>query len=104
MTAMLCFEIQNRTIDLTPPKFAILISGRNIRDEEYAKRIAQGEVIEFPSLHVIGKQDSWVPPEASEILSQMFKEPQIEYHDGNHYVPTNSENRLMYRQFLNKFI
>ncbi|CAF0783637.1 unnamed protein product [Didymodactylos carnosus] len=59
--------------------------------------------INIPSLHIIGKNDQVIPFKMSEDLANdCFKEPINFYHDGGHFIPTTSEARLCYTEFLDK--
>lgn len=59
--------------------FAVLIGGFQARDHELAK--LYDREFEIPSLHVYGRGDEIVKPEASEKLAQKYKNPSRIVHE-----------------------
>jgi hypothetical protein len=61
--------------------------------------------IDLPSLHVIGTGDRVIPcPMSEKIVNECFKNAEILRHDGGHFIPTTSEAKLLYIQFLDRFL
>jgi hypothetical protein len=61
--------------------------------------------IDLPNLHVIGIGDRVIPCLMSENLAnECFKNAEILRHDGGHFIPTTSEAKLTYIQFLDRFL
>ncbi|KAJ3249063.1 hypothetical protein HDU77_007900 [Chytriomyces hyalinus] len=58
--------------------------------------------IPIPSMHVIGAGDAWVLPRDSHALAARFVESSsvVVEHDGGHYIPTSSEMRLRFKEFV----
>lgn len=75
----------------------ILIGGFVSRDPEHAGLYAQ---LTLPSLHVIGRADRIVPPEASRSLAAHFREPQVFEHEGGHVIPNSDAARAALAAFL----
>ena len=60
--------------------------------------------IDLPTLHVIGTNDRVIPCEISEHFSrQYFTRAQIFRHDGGHFIPTHTEAKQIYHEFLEEF-
>eukprot|EP00002_Diphylleia_rotans_P004269 TRINITY_DN13072_c0_g1_i1.p1 TRINITY_DN13072_c0_g1~~TRINITY_DN13072_c0_g1_i1.p1 ORF type:complete len:253 (+),score=47.72 TRINITY_DN13072_c0_g1_i1:49-807(+) len=88
--------------DEEPYKLRCLIvcSGAMPFDHEIPTLLKDAYPIKCPSLHVYGKSDQMVLPERSITLSQLFHEPNLQAHDGGHFIPTSPETRIVYKQFI----
>jgi predicted esterase len=61
--------------------------------------------IDLPNLHVIGTGDRVIPRPMSEtITNECFKNAEILRHDGGHFIPTTPDAKLIYIQFLDRFL
>jgi predicted esterase len=76
-------------------KKAILISGSMVMDERYAC----SEIIDIPSLHIIGNADPICPKELSESLAKLYNNAKLFYHDKGHVIPTKAEARTAVKMF-----
>ena len=90
------------------PKFLILVSGFASIASEHAGILESFNShggINIPSLHVVGSNDSWVHPERSNELKEYFHEKTSELveHEGGHFVPSNKEMRIMFKDYVQKF-
>jgi predicted esterase len=65
---------------------AILIGGFASRDPRHARLFERAAGIATPSLHVLGRSDPVVPPEASRGLASRFRAPVIVEHPGGHVI------------------
>ncbi|MFT3692112.1 MAG: hypothetical protein QM831_03155 [Kofleriaceae bacterium] len=74
-------------------RFAIMIGGFPSRDPAHAEIYARTERYARPSLHIIGRADTVVPPDASRMLAARFHEPTILEHAGGHVIPTSDDVR-----------
>lgn len=70
----------------TALRFAIIIGGFAIRDPQHAAVFEAAGAIDVPSLHVIGRSDVIVAPQASHFLASRFRTPTIVEHDGGHVI------------------
>ncbi|XP_039265729.2 esterase OVCA2-like [Styela clava] len=82
-------------------KFAILVAGFRSRQSQHEKLYET--VITTPSLHVIGDTDQVIQREMSDELLCKFKDPVVLRHPGGHFIPTSSQQKQVYLQFLNNF-
>ncbi|KAJ1988954.1 Ovarian cancer-associated protein 2 [Dimargaris cristalligena] len=69
------------------PRFVILYGGFQVNVKELAQ-LYQPEAVEIPSLHVIGQSDVIIAPGAISV-SHAFKNPELLYHPGGHFVPAS---------------
>jgi pimeloyl-ACP methyl ester carboxylesterase len=90
-------------------RFGIFIGGGPPRDisfsQAYSNPILSHSLprIPLPSLHVYGEADSIIPPEKSQILANLYENPQLFRHPKGHIVPGWKEAENIYNSFLNKF-
>ncbi len=110
MTTLFCAEIIQRNIT-TLPKFVMLFSGPITRSLSCLQMLSNlsssangNSLFNIPSLHVIGHSDNWVIPERSEAMAKLYKNPQLCYHPGSHFVPTNAEQRRTFVEFIGKHV
>ncbi|KAF9931349.1 Ovarian cancer-associated protein 2 [Linnemannia zychae] len=92
-------------------KYNVLQSKNDIGSEDSASDTESQEPktlhgVQGASLHVIGRNDVIIEPERSEGLLKhyQYKTPQILYHDGGHYLPSNAASRNVYKSFVQSFI
>lgn len=87
----------------TQPKFIIAVSAflrpKPLNFPEYAS-----SPLTTPSLHIIGLQDEYVPPERSLALAEMYPDRTVYQHDGRHVVPQKLVDCAVYRSFLERFM
>jgi predicted esterase len=69
---------------------AVLVSGFVSQDPAHAALYRARASFALPSLHVIGRSDRVVPPEASLALATRFEAPTVVEHEGGHVI-ANSE-------------
>ncbi|KAJ7621199.1 serine hydrolase-domain-containing protein [Roridomyces roridus] len=79
-----------------PFEFAVFISGFVAPTTAFPLP----PMIHTPSLHVMGFNDIMVSPEMSLELAEHFDKPQIEMHEGGHFVP----RKLTWRRFLSEYL
>lgn len=70
--------------------FAIVIGGFASRDPRHARAFEVEGGIAVPSLHVIGRRDGIVSPQASHALAARFRAAHVVEHDGGHVIPGNA--------------
>ncbi|EJT96918.1 hypothetical protein DACRYDRAFT_119736 [Dacryopinax primogenitus] len=102
VASYLCSFLENRdahplfeNCNHPPFKFVVLASGL-LPIEPSLPPI----MIRTPSLHVFGRNDTYIHNSDSHMLAAVFKRPRIEYHDGEHFVPT----KLTWRQFFHDWM
>lgn len=88
-------------------KFGIMVAGFPTRDagmQGMLERDMKEGGVKIPSLHVWGRGDTLVPPEGSEMLSELFEAGSREcvVHDGGHVVPQKKEERKAVADFVSK--
>ncbi|CAF1257363.1 unnamed protein product [Adineta steineri] len=87
-----------------PFRFVILVASFRSGQEQH-QSMYNNLQIDLPNLHVIGINDRVIPCLMSETLAnECFKNAEILRHDGGHFVPTSSEAKLSYIQFLDRFL
>jgi pimeloyl-ACP methyl ester carboxylesterase len=79
---------------------AILVGGFKSNDPVHAPLYESRDSFALPSLHLIGRADRVVPPEASLALAACFAAPVIVEHDGGHVVASTAEVRAALATFL----
>jgi len=82
--------------------FAILVSGFPSLIESH--QYIYDKIITTQSLHIIGNSDTCIPKEMGDALTTKFESPVVVYHEGGHFVPTQSEVRDEYKTFLDKML
>ncbi|KAK9876345.1 hypothetical protein WA026_012654 [Henosepilachna vigintioctopunctata] len=80
--------------------FAIIISGFMSKCLPHMKYFQ--EVINLPSLHVIGDNDQIIPNKMSQELSDCFENPLVVRHPGGHIIPDISQELECYQYFIQK--
>lgn len=83
------------------PRFVMLFSSPFRSSEITAKLESK---IQIPSLHVIGETDTWVSPDLSREMMGLYAEGVVHYHTGSHFVPSGTEHRKVFKEFVNGFI
>src|SRR5204863_205606 len=66
--------------------FAVMVGGFVSADAEHAPLYQALRAAEVPSLHVIGRADRVVSPEASRALAARFAGARVVEHDGGHVM------------------
>jgi dienelactone hydrolase len=84
----------------TTLRFAIIIGGFAIRDPRHAAVFEAAGAISVRSLHVIGRLDAIVAPQASHFLASRFRAPTIAEHDGGHVIAATDAVRGAALAFL----
>jgi acetyl esterase/lipase len=84
--------------------FAVIVGGYPSIDPDHAVRYAAQDSFAVPSLHIIGRTDSVVPPAKSFDLAAKFSHPVIVEHSGGHVVASTPTVRTAYREFLNDML
>ncbi len=87
-------------------KFVILIAGFKSLSTKHLELYDKlmGQLIDIPSLHIIGENDQIIAKWKSEQLLQYFLNPVVIYHSGGHLVPSNSKHRQQCNEFIDQFI
>jgi predicted esterase len=80
--------------------FAMMVGGFRSNDPLHAGLYASKESYSLPSVHIIGRSDSIVPPGESHALASAFLDPLILEHDGGHVVASTPDVRAQVRRFL----
>ncbi|KAJ3268055.1 Ovarian cancer-associated protein 2 [Borealophlyctis nickersoniae] len=92
---------------LPKPKFLFLSGGYAPHTTPSHNVLSPTKKLDIPSLHVIGRADTVVPASWSEALVTCFEDrgdqPVVVVHHGGHYIPTDVENRKVYREFVMRF-
>ncbi|CAO3684934.1 unnamed protein product [Rhizopus stolonifer] len=84
-----------------PLKFSILVSGfRPNLQEAPSWLLMKKQGLKTPTLHCIGDSDTWVSPEKSFTLTQLFENPVIFRHSGGHYLPSTPTSQEAFARFL----
>ncbi|CAF0799745.1 unnamed protein product [Adineta ricciae] len=87
-----------------PFRFVILVASFKSGQEQH-RAMYENLQIDLPNLHVIGSDDRVIPCHMSEVLAnEYFKNAEILRHNGGHFIPTTSEAKASYTQFLDRFI
>lgn len=80
--------------------FAIFVGGFVSNDPMHAALYEAHAGYALPSLHVIGRSDRIVPPEASRALATRFQAPHVVEHDGGHVIASTAEVRRALGAFI----
>jgi len=80
--------------------FAILVGGFVSNDPVHAALYSEQESYSLASLHLIGRADRIVSPEASRALAARFHAPQVVEHDGGHVIASTAEVKRALQAFL----
>ena len=87
-----------------PFRFVILVAAFRSGQEQH-QSFYENLQIDLPSLHVLGIGDRVIPCSMSEQLAkESFRNAEIFRHDGGHFIPTTSEAKSTYTQFLERFL
>ncbi|KAI9203871.1 alpha/beta hydrolase family protein [Polychytrium aggregatum] len=84
------------------PRFVVIFSGFRSRSTQHQQMLVEHS-ISIPSLHVIGKSDALIVPSRSEELSRVFHDPKVVFHEGGHFIPTDADQRAIYKEFIGQF-
>lgn len=79
---------------------AMLVSGFVSRDPAHAALYQSRASFALPSLHILGRTDRIVPPEASLALAAYFEKPIVIEHDGGHSIACSVDVRGAVAAFL----
>jgi predicted esterase len=82
--------------------FAILVGGFVSNDAAHLALYAAQQSYALASLHLIGRADRIVPPEASRALAARFAAPLVVEHDGGHVIASRAEVKQALSAFLNE--
>ncbi|KAI5475893.1 dihydrofolate reductase [Pseudohyphozyma bogoriensis] len=88
-----------------PPKqfeFGILCGGFLATDPEYRNMLLQSR-IRVPVLLAVGTADTTVATFHSDAFIDLFENKRVEYHSGNHFVPTKPSWRALYKGYIEGF-
>ncbi|CAO3669895.1 unnamed protein product [Umbelopsis vinacea] len=111
MASLLCAMLENRNaipglipsdFAHNPFQFSIICAGFVSRAT--AHRPLLENIIQTPSLHIIGELDTLVAPERMTALADRFHKPEIFRHTGGHFVPTNAASRNTIKEYVAKFL
>jgi pimeloyl-ACP methyl ester carboxylesterase len=80
--------------------FAIMIGGFVSGDALLARLYLRREAYDLPSLHVLGRTDVVVPPDASRELAACFARPTVLEHAAGHVIPSDAPARRAFLTFL----
>jgi predicted esterase len=80
--------------------FAIFVGGFVSNDPAHAALYAAQASYTLASLHLIGRSDRIVPPEASHALAARFQAPQVLEHGGGHVIASTAEVKRALSAFL----
>lgn len=58
----------------------------------------------FPTLHVIGKNDTIVPHVETEFMTKMCLNKRVEWHMGDHFVPMKASWRGFFKDYIESFL
>ncbi|KAL3271155.1 hypothetical protein HHI36_021653 [Cryptolaemus montrouzieri] len=97
LTGLLC-DLQHRGLLEAKFNFAIIISGFKSKALPHLKYYS--EIINLPSMHVIGDNDRIIPRDMSDALSECFEDALIVRHTGGHIVPVSSDQKEHYENFV----
>lgn len=106
MATLLSVEIELMNLHgdspVSLPRFLMLFSGPQTRSPEHFRNIQRipGGKLKIPCLNVIGENDTWVAKEKSEALATLFECPKFSYHNGSHFIPTDAQQRKIYREWI----
>jgi pimeloyl-ACP methyl ester carboxylesterase len=80
--------------------FAIMVGGFVSADPDLARLYGERSNYDLPSVHIIGRSDTIVPPIASIELASRFSNPLILEHGGGHIIPNVPQIRQRFSMFL----
>ncbi|XP_042905252.1 esterase OVCA2 [Parasteatoda tepidariorum] len=80
--------------------FAVIVAGFRSVCQSHA--YLYKKLLKMPSLHIIGESDTCIPKELNEGLMITFLEPSAIYHEGGHFIPSNSSVRRQYVSFFKR--
>jgi pimeloyl-ACP methyl ester carboxylesterase len=80
------------------PSASIFVSGFKARFPQYDSIYAKG--IDVPTLTIIGEKDDAVPPEKSEALMGVCRDPSVLRHAGGHEIPSSAGHQAAIIKFL----
>ncbi len=87
-------------VALVDVRFAVMVGGFPSRDPAHSELYARSERYALPSLHLIGRADTVVPPDASRWLAARFSSPTIVEHAGGHELPVTGAARAALRAVI----
>jgi hypothetical protein len=58
----------------------------------------------IPSLHIIGEGDTFILPEKSKKAATLYKDAEVYFHPGKHFLPTKKEDLEYFISFLKKYL
>lgn len=86
-----------------PVKFVILVAGFQSGQQQH-ESFYENLRIEIPSLHVFGLNDRVIPFEMSKTLAEKyFLNGKVFIHDAGHFIPTSSQAKEIYLEFIQTF-
>ena len=81
--------------------FAVLVAGFKSRQTQHRRYYERH--VSIPSLHVIGDTDQVIPREMSDELLELYDDKVVVRHGGGHFIPTTSQQKKAYLEFLKPF-
>ncbi|KZT61223.1 hypothetical protein CALCODRAFT_491620 [Calocera cornea HHB12733] len=60
-------------------------------------------LLQTPTLHVLGRIDTFMGANQSLALAQACEKPRVEYHEGGHYIQTKATWRRFFREWMLAF-
>ena len=102
MLAIICSLKEDGDPRFQDFKFAFFVAGFKSRQVQHKKYYEKK--ITIPSLHVIGDTDQVIPKDMSEELLEIFTNTTVVRHPGGHFIPTTSQQKKAYLEFLKPFL
>lgn len=83
-------------------KFVIMVAGYDapLPSGHWSTFPSHPGKLKIPSLHVWGLTDALISPTMSEALSELYEDPKVHVHPGNHYVPTKESDTQAFMSFI----
>ncbi len=99
---LLRWHFQNpETSGFSGLQFGIMIAGYDAPlPTNWCLSTNHQQLVQIPTLHVMGLQDELVPPEKSRKAATYFHNPQFLEHEGGHHVPVPSPRVTAYVEFI----
>ncbi|KAH8548904.1 serine hydrolase FSH [Umbelopsis sp. PMI_123] len=111
MASLLCAMLEHRDAlpglipdNFVQAKFLFSIICAGFVSRATAHQPLFDNIIQTPSLHIIGELDTLVAPERMLALSERFNKPAIFRHAGGHFVPTNAAGRNTIKEYIGRFV
>uniref|UniRef100_A0A1B6FGM7 Serine hydrolase domain-containing protein n=1 Tax=Cuerna arida TaxID=1464854 RepID=A0A1B6FGM7_9HEMI len=101
--ALACILLKDK-LSSSSVKFVIFVAGFKSHIPFHTKFYDVQTKINIPSLHVIGDTDEIISSSRSRELLELFDNSKLVNHPGGHFVPATKDLKLLYKEFIMKFV